>query len=147
MENQTELCQCWAIDFRFRVEVERNRCMTCNKPINLKIMTLSQKQRVFSLNLAKLIVWTYQQEGHELTMGEVLRTPEQQALYVAQKKSKTSNSKHLEKLAADLNLFIGGVYRTDKEAYKQMAQYWKSLHPDNVAGYDWGWDANHFEMK
>jgi len=109
-------------------------------------MKLSQSQRIFSLNLAKLIIWIYD-NGMECTMGEVLRTQEQQEIYVKSGKSKTSNSKHLLKLAADINLFIGGEYKTDKESYKEMAKYWKSLHENNVAGYDWGWDSNHFEMK
>lgn len=109
-------------------------------------MTLREKQSLFAVNAAKLILWVHE-HGHDVTLGEALRTPEQQAIYLKTGKSKTANSKHLQKLAIDLNLFIGGVYRTDKEAYKPMAEYWKSLHPDNVAGYDWGWDANHFEMK
>jgi len=77
----------------------------------------------------------------------LLRTKEQQEIYFNEGKSKTMNSKHLSRLAIDLNLFVYGVYQTDKEAYKPLAEYWKTLHPDNRAGYDWGWDANHFEMK
>ena len=109
-------------------------------------MTLSQTQRTFSLNLAKLILWIYD-NGMECTMGEVLRTPEQQAIYLKSGLSKTSNSKHLQKLAADINLFIDGVYTTEKQDYKGLAEYWKSLHKDNVAGYDWGWDAQHFQQN
>jgi hypothetical protein len=51
------------------------------------------------------------------------------------------------RLAIDLNVFIAGKFRTDREAYEPLAKFWKTLHPDNVAGYDWGWDANHFERK
>jgi len=108
-------------------------------------MTLREKQSVFAQNIAKLIIWAYEQ-GYELTVGEFLRTPEQQEIYVKTGKSKTSNSRHLVKLAADLNLFIDGDYKTDKESYKPLADYWKSLDPANVAGYDWKFDANHFEM-
>jgi hypothetical protein len=107
---------------------------------------LREKQSIFVLNVARLIIWCYD-NGYELTFGEALRTPEQQAIYVAKKLSKTSNSKHLIKLAIDLNLFIGGIYQTDEEAYRPLAEYWKTLNTDNVAGYDWGWDANHFEMN
>jgi hypothetical protein len=49
-------------------------------------------------------------------------------------------------MAIDLNLFIDGEYRTDKESYKSLAEYWKTLNPANVAGYDWNFDANHFQM-
>jgi len=126
-------------------------------------MKLRERQSVFLLNAAKLIIWAFD-NGYELTGGELLRTFDQQVLYFTgnkivlkddgniqlesvQKKSKTLQSSHLKKLAIDLNLFIDGVYQTDKEAYKPLAEYWKSLHPDNIAGYDWDWDANHFEMK
>ncbi len=98
-----------------------------------------------------------------MTVGEFLRTNSQQALYFlgykisvldgklnvtkSKKRSKTLDGSHLKKLAADLNLFIDGKYRTDRESYKPLADYWKSLNENNVAGYDWGFDANHFEMK
>lgn len=109
-------------------------------------MTLREKQSVFLKNVAKLILWAFD-NGYELTGGELLRTNEQQEIYLKEGKSKTINSQHLKKLAIDLNLFIDGKYQYDNEAYKPLAEYWKSLHPDNVAGYDWGWDSQHFEMK
>ena len=107
---------------------------------------MRKRQSIFLLNVAKLIQWAFSQ-GFELTGGELLRTDEQQAIYLQTGKSKAARSRHQDKLAIDLNLFIGGIYRTDKESYKPLADYWKSLNPDNVAGYDWGWDSNHFEMK
>ena len=108
-------------------------------------MTLSEKQSIFALNFAKLILWINDQ-GWTVTVGEVLRTPEQEEIYFSTGKSKTKDSKHLLKLAGDLNLFVNGVYQTTKNSYKPLAEYWKSLNPLNKAGYDWGWDANHFEM-
>jgi hypothetical protein len=125
-------------------------------------MTLREKQSIFAKNVAKLILHAYE-KGYEITLGEAQRTNEQQLLYyfgftlVAEdgtiklrrykKRSKTLNSRHLLRLAIDLYLFKNGKFLKDKESYKFLADYWKSLHPDNVAGYDWGWDANHFEMK
>lgn len=109
-------------------------------------MTLRQKQSIFLVNVANLILWACN-EGYELTGGELWRTEEQQAFYLANKLSKAKRSKHQDRLAIDLNLFINGKYITTREPYKPLADYWKSLHPNNVAGYDWGWDANHFEMK
>lgn len=113
---------------------------------NSEKMTLREKQSVFLKNVAKLILWAFE-NGYELTGGELLRTEYQQQYYVENGMSKTMNSRHIQKLAIDLHLFIEGTYQIDKEAYKPLAKYWKSLHPKNVAGYDWGWDANHFEMK
>lgn len=125
-------------------------------------MTLREKQSLFLRNASKLITWAFD-NGFELTIGEGLRTSEQQLLYFegysieklgsglhfvkTSRKTKTLKSKHLEKLAIDLNLFIGGVYQTDSNAYKPIAEYWKSLNENNDAGYFWGWDGNHFEMK
>lgn len=110
-------------------------------------MTLREKQSLFAVNLAKLILWINEQPGHTCTVGEVWRPDEMQGVYLQTGKSKAKRSRHQDKLAADINLFVNNNYCSDGEAYKGAAEYWKSLHPDNVAGYDWGWDANHFEMK
>jgi len=99
-------------------------------------MTLREKQSVFLKNVALLISWAFD-NGFELTGGELQRTREQQEVYVNEGLSKTMNSQHLKKLAIDLNLFVNGKYQRNREAYRPLAEYWKSLHPDNVAGYDW----------
>ncbi len=109
-------------------------------------MSLQKKQSIFLINVAKLILWANDQ-GYELTGGELHRSKEQQQIYLQTGKSKVAHSKHQDRLAIDLNLFINGVYQTSKEAYRPIAKKWKSLHPNNRAGYDWGWDANHIEMK
>ena len=125
-------------------------------------MSLRNKQSIFALNVAKLIIYAYE-IGYELTLGEVLRTMCQQYLYFmgyklmkigsalklakTSRKSKTMNSKHRKKLAIDLNLFKDGVYLTDKESFRPLAEYWKSLHPKNTCGYYWNWDLNHFQMS
>ncbi|QEE51038.1 M15 family metallopeptidase [Flavobacterium alkalisoli] len=107
---------------------------------------MRKKQSIFLKNVALLILWAYE-NGYELTAGELLRTEEQQQIYLKKGLTKTTHSRHQDKLAIDLNLFVNGVYQSQREPYKPLAEKWKSLHPDNVAGYDWGWDANHFEMK
>ena len=125
-------------------------------------MTLRQKQSLFLKNFALLVLWAFD-NGYELTGGELLRTEDQQLLYFegqslkkigsdlkllkAEKKSKTMDSDHLKKLAVDINLFIDGKYVTDKESYKPLHDYWKSLHPDNYSGYEWNWDYNHYAMR
>ena len=117
-------------------------------------LSLRQKQSVFALNLAKLIVWAYQQ-GYEVTMGEALRTEYQQAQYLRTGASRTANSQHLRKLAADLNLFWQGQL-LGTAGHKPLGAYWCSLHPDNRWGGDFrrdgdrttddAWDGNHYEM-
>lgn len=125
-------------------------------------MTLRETQSTFLFNLHKLIGWAFE-NGYELTGGELSRTKDQQILYFegltlqkfgfeikivsAKRLSKTMFSAHLEKRAIDLNLFINGEYKTDKDSHKPLGEYWKSLHPKNVWGGDWGWDANHYEMS
>ena len=129
-----------------------------------KKMSLRNKQSIFALNVAKLIIYAYE-NGYELTLGEVLRTISQQYLYFmgyklmkigsslklakTSRKSKTMFSKHLKKLAIDLNVFVDGrlLGKNDKELYKPLAEYWKSLHPKNTCGYYWNWDFGHFQMS
>lgn len=122
---------------------------------------MREKQSIFILNFAKLIIWAFE-NGFEVTAGELFRTQDQQMLYFegytlikagsnvrlakVSPKSKTMFSKHREKLAGDLNLFINGEYQVNTSAYTPLGEYWKSLHPENVWGGDWGWDANHFQM-
>jgi len=115
-----------------------------------EIVTLSSlrpKQVIFLRNVAKLIEYSTTLPNLELTAGEMWRTAEQQEIYIAKGLSKAKRSRHQDRLAVDLNVFINGVYRTDKEAFKDLAKYWKELNPSNVSGYDWDWDYNHFEMR
>lgn len=107
---------------------------------------MREKQSIFLLNVAKLIIWAFE-HGMELTGGELMRSDAQQAIYLKEKKTKVKRSKHQDRLAIDLNLFLQGQYIRDREPYKPLADYWKSLNENNVAGYDWKFDANHFEMK
>jgi hypothetical protein len=110
-------------------------------------MTLLEKQHIFSINVAKLIIQSKETFGIDISMGEAWRTIEQQQIYFKSGKSKTLNSRHLKRLAIDLNIFKDGKWLTDKEDYKPLALIWKNLHPLNDCGYFWGWDIAHFEMK
>jgi len=119
-------------------------------------MTLRQVQSVFLKNIAKLILWAYD-HGYELTAGEFFRTQKQQAIYLASGKSKTMNSQHLKRLAADFNLFKNGILLNAPIDYKPLGDYWESLSQFNRWGGDWDRDDDlsdetfkdpyHFEMK
>ncbi|MEL0552957.1 M15 family metallopeptidase [Raoultella lignicola] len=108
-------------------------------------MTLSEKQQLFTILIAQLILWA-DGKGYRLTFGEAYRTPEQAALN-AKKGSGISNSLHTRRLAVDLNLFINGQYQTDSAAYLPLGEYWESL------GGSWGGrfksrpDGNHFSLE
>lgn len=109
-------------------------------------MTLSEKQRLFTRNIARLIEYAYA-NGYELTFGEAYRTPEQAALN-AKTGAGIANSLHTQRLAVDFNLFKDGQYLTASAAYKPLGEYWESLDPLNA----WGGrftrqDGNHFSMS
>lgn len=114
--------------------------------------SLSAKQRRFTRYVGQLIEFAYVM-GYELTFGEAFRTKEQAAIY-AKNGSGISTSLHTERLAIDFNLFKGGVYQTDSEAYRELGEFWKSLAPDCAWGGDFKDargrprpDGNHFSVS
>lgn len=114
-------------------------------------MTLGDKQRLFCINIAKLIVWAYEQ-GYELRYDEAYRTPEQ-AAWNAQLGKGIKNSLHTKHLAMDLPLYKDSspavdddIYQTETEAYRPLGEKWESMHPDNRWGGRFG-DGNHFSME
>lgn len=119
-------------------------------------MSLREKQSLFLFNIHLLIEWAYK-NGFELTFGEAYRTQEQQEIHVAAGRSKTLNSRHLQRLAVDFNIFIDGNLINDPVKIKPLGDFWASLHTDNVWGNDWNRDGNilderfsdpyHFECK
>jgi hypothetical protein len=98
-------------------------------------MGLLQEQFAFSRHVALLLPKAFEL-GFEFSLGEVLRTPEQQAIYVQKGASQTSNSMHLKKLAIDLNLFLNGKLATAAQI-KPLGVYWESLDPKNQWGGSW----------
>lgn len=110
-------------------------------------MGLVDEQWAFLRDMAKLILFIETLPGHKASGGELLRPIEMQELYVKRGASKTMRSRHLEKLAIDINLFIDGKYVADKAGHAALGAYWKSLSPKNRWGGDWGWDANHYERN
>ena len=110
-------------------------------------MSIRELQSQFVVCVAKLILFGDGQ-GYEWTFGEAWRTPEQAKLN-ADRGAGIRASLHVDRLAIDLNLFIDGVYRTDTEAHRPLAVYWKTLHP--LAR--WGGDikrrpdGNHYSLS
>lgn len=106
-------------------------------------MTLGEEQQAFTKDLVKLLLKAFEL-GYEVRMGEVLRPIEMQELYVKTKRSKTMNSQHLKKLAADLHFFKGSP---SPQYPQELGDYWESLSPLNRWGGNWKSfkDAPHFE--
>lgn len=110
-------------------------------------MTLSEKQRLFAKLLGQFLVWIYSKPGREVVGGEWQRT-KAQADANAAGGAGISNSLHLLLLAVDLSLFLAGVYQRETPAYKELGDYWKSLHPLCRWGGDFKKpDGNHFSIE
>ena len=105
-------------------------------------MTLGEHQEQFSRHLLMLMTYALNL-GYEIRIGEVQRPVEMQELYVKTGRSKTMNSYHLKKCAADLHFTKNGVLGYPKE----IGDFWESLDPLNQWGGNWKSfkDRPHFE--
>ena len=104
--------------------------------------TLGQKQRRFVIMLAGLIERAYSL-GFEMTLGEAYRTPEQCAINAANG-SGIANSLHKDRLAIDINLFLGGKWLDRTEDHEPLGIWWESM------GGTWGGrfkDGNHYSLE
>jgi hypothetical protein len=114
-------------------------------------MTLGEHQQAFSRDLVKLLLKGFDL-GYEARIGEVERPLEMQEIYVKTGRSKTMNSMHLKKCAADIHWMKDG-----KLCYpSELGEFWESLGPLNRWGgnfdRDWRKDDNfkdgpHFERR
>lgn len=109
-------------------------------------MTLREARCLFTRLLADLIRFAYA-NGFEVSLGEVIRSPEQAALN--QKLGKgISNSLHLLGLAADLNLYKETRFLGSSDDHAALGAYWKTLHPLCRWGGDFTRpDGNHYSIS
>ena len=106
-------------------------------------MTLGEKQRKFTLMIAQLIQWAYEQ-GYELTVGDAYRDPRLHGQVGEKKGYGASGSVHKQRLAMDLNLFKDGKFLTATEEHKPLGEKWESM------GGSWGGrfeDGNHYSLE
>lgn len=109
-------------------------------------MTLGQHQQVFMRHLVELLLFAFKQ-GYEVRGGELQRPLEMQQLYVKTGRSKTMNSNHIKKCAADLFIFKDGRLCQGEELHI-LGKFWESLDPLNKWGGFWGFkDEPHFERR
>lgn len=84
--------------------------------------------------------------GAQITFGEAHR-PTWVAAEYARRGLGIATSLHTQRLAVDLMLFKDGVYQTNSEAYRPLANLWKAVAPPfgvvPGAGIDFN-DGNHF---
>lgn len=111
-------------------------------------MSLRHEQSAFAKDVNNLLTYIHS-AGWEISFGEVLRTPEQQDLYVKSGKSMSTKSNHLLKCAIDMNFFLNGELKTSKQDLQKFGDYWESLHPKNRWGGNWKsfQDCPHFERN
>jgi hypothetical protein len=80
---------------------------------------------LFTRLIAELVLWVNEQPGHQAAFDEVTER--------VTAKDPTSdhmkNSVHHVGLAADLLLYINGVYQESSEAHRAIGEKWKSMHP------------------
>lgn len=103
-------------------------------------MTLGEKQELFSVLLAQLIFFAHSR-GYGVRMAWVYRSPEANELIGGHPKSN-----HINKLAADIDLFWDGQYLTETEHHTELGEFWKGLHPLCRWGGDFG-DGNHYSLE
>lgn len=105
-------------------------------------MRLGEHQEAFAEDFTKLLTKAFEL-GYKARLGEVQRTAEQQTIYVKTGRSKTMNSMHLLKCAADVFFVKDGVIVVPEE----LGVFWQSLNPLNQAGMFWKTfkDAPHFQ--
>ncbi len=106
-------------------------------------MSIGSKQRKFSLMIAKLIVWIYEQ-GYEVSFGDAYRDPRLHGAIGEKKAYGHKNSNHKNRLAVDLNLFRDGKYLSSTESHKPVGEKWESM------GGTWGGrfnDGNHYSLE
>lgn len=111
------------------------------------MMSLSKKQREFTLCVSKLIEFAYE-KGYELTFGDAYRDPRVHGKFGEKRSYSASRSVHKQRLAVDFNLFVDGKYIQDGEhkAYHELGNFWESLHDSARWGGRFN-DANHFSFE
>ncbi len=106
-------------------------------------MTLGEKQRLFTLMIAQLIQWAYEQ-GYEMTVGDAYRDPRLHGAVGEKKGYGHPKSAHKQRLAIDLNLFRNGKYLDKTEDHTPIGEQWEKM------GGSWGGrfnDGNHYSLE
>mgnify|MGYP003575504440 CR=1 FL=1 len=118
-------------------------------------MKTSAKQMIFAKHLGLLLQRIYD-TGRAATMGDCFRSPEVPYGH--------PQSTHRERLAADINLWVGGVLQKGTVAHTDLGEWWETLSgfylptgekvPEGAGGeymeFCWGGrfnDGNHYSIE
>ena len=116
-------------------------------------MKLSEKQQLFTRNIALLILYAHSL-GYGLSFGTAWRSPVEQQRLFREGLSRALSSQHISRLAVDLQIFRNGQLCLEWSRIKELGDYWQKLHPLNRWQADWHGqevqdgmiDCPHFEM-
>lgn len=113
---------------------------------------LNKEQTKFLFDVGNLINYAeamgYGEGENSITGGELWRTKYQQIHNIRTGVSKTMKSKHLNRLAIDLNVIKDGKLGSCED-YQDLGEYWESLDPKNKWGGNWRTfkDCPHFQRS
>ena len=105
-------------------------------------MGMIEKQSKFASMAARLIQKALEM-GYQVSLGEAWRSDFEAARLMAERKG-VRRSLHCERLALDLNLFLGGVWLSKTEDHRPLGEWWESI------GGAWGGrfgDGNHYSLE
>lgn len=107
-----------------------------------------EQQFLFLKDFARLI-FKAEELKFMVTGGELMRTQEMQDLYLQTGKTTIKHSKHMDRMAGDLNFFKNGVLTYKKEEVQILGDYWEDLSPQNEWGGNWVsfQDTPHFQRN
>ena len=95
------------------------------------MMTLGEKQKLFSRLFGELIAYIYK-EGYAVTFGDAYRDPRVFGKVGEQKGYGRSASNHKVRLAVDLNLFKREngkwIYQQSTHAHRPIGEHWETMH-------------------
>ncbi|HUX01584.1 MAG TPA: M15 family peptidase [Phycisphaerae bacterium] len=105
-------------------------------------MTLREKQSAFAQLVARLILHAHDL-GYAVTLGEAYRS-----LAEAERLGFV-HTLHTQRLAIDLNLFLGGRWLKSTEAHRPLGEWWEAQSTDGLMCC-WGgrfMDGNHYSVE
>ena len=107
-------------------------------------MRLGEKQELFSILIAKHVVWLYS-KGYKVREGDSFRDSRVHGKVGEKKGYGKSYSMHKSKCAKDLNLFRNGRFLTKTSDHKESGEKWELRHPLCCWGGRFD-DGNHYSL-
>ena len=107
--------------------------------------TLRQKQSRFVRMVSALIEYAYGL-GYEMTIGDAYRDPRLHGVVGVKMGYGHPRSAHKNRLAVDLNLFLGGKYMDKTLDHEALGKFWESLSEDARWGGRFN-DGNHYSLE